>query len=148
MRQAIKGVVAAVLVTGALSTASAAVRGDGYYYEPRSFYVMPPLYAYTSVFGPQPIIVYEPVVTYPAPVAGYYAPIARRAAYPAPAATAVPVPAPASVAAPAPGRIRERQISTPFGTRYKYKVDYPGGPDYKYRYKQGFGRVRFSEKWD
>src|SRR5262245_5260483 len=147
MRRAFERVVAAALAVGALLATSAAVRADGYYYEPRSFYVMPPLYAYTSVFGPQPIIVYEPVVTYPAPVAGYYAPIATRTAYPAPAATVAPAPG-ASVAAPPPVRIRERQISTPFRTRYKYKADYPGGLDYKYRYKQDFGRIRFSEKWD
>lgn len=147
MRRAFERVLAAALAAGALLATSAAVRADGYYYQPRSLYVMPPLYAYTSVFGPQPIIVYEPVVTYPAPVAGYYAPLAARAAYPAPAAATVPAPA-ASIAAPAPARIRERQISTPFRTRYRYKADYPGGLDYKYRYKQDFGRVRFSEKWD
>ena len=66
----------------------------------------------------------------------------------APAAPA-PLVAPGSVVAPAPfSRVRERQVSTPYRTRYQYNVDYPGGPDYRYRYRQNGGRVRFSERWD
>lgn len=142
MRRTIQRAVAAAVGAGALLAAAAGAKADGYYYQPRSLYVMPPLYSYVSVFGPQPIIVYEPVVTYPAPVAGYYAPLSTQSAAPA----AAVAPAPAGVAAPA--RVRERQVSTPFHSRYRYKVDYPGGLEYKYRYKRDFGRVRFTEKWD
>src|SRR5207247_8940654 len=89
----ITAVVSLALVLGAANT-----QAGGYKYVARSFYVTPPMYSAVSVFTPQPIVVYEPVVTYPAPVAGYYAPVYTPAA---------PVPAPAA-------RVRERQISIPY----------------------------------
>jgi len=145
-------------VTGVLAAGTASVRADGYYYQPRSFYVTPPIYANLPVFGSPPIVVYEPVVTYPAPVAGYFTPIGATvsapavapvpaAAMPAPAVVNPPVIAPSPIAYPA-ARVRERQVSTPFRTRYDYKVDYPGGMDYRYRYRRVGGIVRFSERWD
>jgi hypothetical protein len=67
---------------------------------------------------------------------------------PAPAAVVTPpLLAPATPSYPA-ARVRERQISTPFRARYDYKVDYPGGLDYRYRYRRIGGVVRFSERWD
>ena len=143
-------VVASMLVVGA-----EAARAGGYYYQARSFYVTPPIYANLPVFESPPIVVYEPVITYPAPVAGYFTPIGTTVVTPAPAVAPAPaavMPAPAAVV-PAPGaypaaRVRERQISTPFRTRYDYKVDYPGGLDYRYRYRRVGGVVRFSERWD
>ena len=137
-----------VAVAGVLNGGSASARAGGYYYQPRSFYMTPPIYANLSVFGQPPIVVYEPVVTYPAPIAGYYTTISTAVVAPAPVVAPVPaaVVAPASVAAP-PVRVRERQISTPFRTRYQYKVNYPGGLEYKYRYKRDGGLVRFSERW-
>ncbi len=135
--------VPALLAFGSALPPSSA-RAEKVYYQPRSFYMMPPMYANISVFGPQPIIVYEPVVTYPAPIAGYYGTIAPQAA-----PLVAPSPAPAAAVAPIPAaRVRERQISTPFHTRYKYQANYPGGLEYKYRYQRDFGRVRFSEKLD
>ena len=142
-------VIASVLVVGAEGA-----RAGGYYYQARSFYVTPPIYANLPVFASPPIVVYEPVVTYPAPVAGYFTPIGTTVVTPAPAVAPAPaavMPSPAAVV-PSPvaypaGRDRERQISTPFRTRYDYKVDNPGGLDYRYRYRRVGGVVRFSERW-
>jgi hypothetical protein len=142
-------------VTSVLVIGTEGARAGGYYYQASSFYVTPPIYANLPVFTSPPIVVYEPVVTYPAPVAGYFAPIGTTLVTPAPAVAPVPatvMPAPAAVV-PSPvaypaGRVRERQISTPFRTRYDYKVDYPGGLDYRYRYRRVGGVVRFSERWD
>jgi hypothetical protein len=136
-------VAASVLVVGA-----EAARAGGYYYQPRSFYVTPPIYANLPVFTSPPIVVYEPVVTYPAPVAGYFTPIGTTVVTPAPAVAPAPAAVMPSPAAYPAGRVRERQISTPFRTRYDYKVDYPGGLDYRYRYRRVGGVVRFSERWD
>src|SRR5262245_23572899 len=149
MRHVTAKLSAVVILAGVLVPGAASARGDGYYYQPRSFYVTPPLYDNLSVFNAPPIVVYEPVVTYPAPVAGYYVPISTTVVAPAP----MVAPAPAGVVGPAPvaypaGRVRERQFSTPFRTRYQYKVNYPGGLEYKYRYKRDGGLVRFSERWD
>jgi hypothetical protein len=145
-------------VTAAMVFGSHRAEAGGYFYRARSLYVMPPSYAYLSVIGQPPIVVYEPVVTYPAPVAGYYEPVA------APVAAPVMAPAPAPVvgytagyAAPAPvaayaarvgvGRVRERQVSTPFTNRYRYHVDNPYGPNYTYRTRETPGTVRFTERW-
>lgn len=139
----------ALVACGAALLPSSA-KAEKVYYQPRSFYMLPPMYSNISVFGPQPIIVYEPVVTYPAPIAGYYGTIPSPSApvtAPAPVAPA-PIAPGAAVAPVPPVRVRERQISTPFHTRYKYQSNYPGGLEYKYRYKRDFGRVRFSEKLD
>lgn len=143
MRRMTVCAMAMVVVGGVLNGGVASAQTGGYYYQPRSFYMTPPIYGNLSVFGQPPIVVYEPVVTYPAPVAGYYTPISKPVVAPAP----VIAPAPAAVAVP-PVRVRERQISTPFRTRYQYKVNYPGGLEYKYRYKRDGGLVRFSERWD
>ena len=156
MRRTTAKSTALAVVTGVLMAGAASARAGGYYYEPRSFYVTPPIYANLPVFGSPPIVVYEPVVTYPAPVAGYFTPIGTTVPVPAvPAPTAMPAPAavgnPPLVAPPVAypaGRVRERQVSTPFRTRYDYKVDYPGGMDYRYRYRRVGGIVRFSERWD
>lgn len=155
----------AAMTFGSISAQAARPISGGYYYQARSFYMTPPIYANMSVFGQPPIVVYEPVMTYPAPVAGYYfpisapAPLAAPVRPPAPAPAPAfspglplgPAPAPASMGAPAPApqaRVRERQLSTPFHTRYRYNVEYPGGPEYKYRYQRDGERVRFSERWD
>jgi len=142
-------------------------QAGGYFYRARSLYVMPPSYAYLPVIGQPPIVVYEPVVTYPAPVAGYYEPVAAPVTAPAPATVVTPVvgytagyaaPAPvAAYAAPAyaapvvgpvgVGRVRERQISTPFINRYRYHVDNPYGQNYNYRVRETPGTVRFTERW-
>ncbi len=149
MRRMTLHAMALVVVGGVLNCGVASAQTGGYYYQPRSFYMTPPIYANLSVFGQPPIVVYEPVVTYPAPVAGYYTPISTSVVAPAPAIAPAPAAAvaPAAVAAP-PARVRERQISTPFRTRYQYKINYPGGPEYKYRYRRDGGLVRFSERWD
>jgi hypothetical protein len=160
----------AVLFT-ALAFGPQTAEAGGYYYRARSLYVMPPTYAYLPVFGQPPIVVYEPVVTYPAPVAGYYGPVATPVAAPvAPAPAVAPVVGYSSVGysagyAPAPmaaspvvprvaappvgaGRVAERQVSTPFHNRYRYHVDNPYGPDYTYRVRQNaVGTVRFTERW-
>ena len=148
MRRTSLSVTSLLILAGVLNGGAASAQTGGYYYQPRSFYMTPPIYTNLSVFGQPPIVVYEPVVTYPAPVAGYYTPISTTVVAPAP----IVAPAPATVVAPAPavvppGRVRERQISTPFHTRYQYKVNYPGGLEYKYRYKRDGGLVRFSERW-
>ena len=153
----------AAMTFGSISAQAARPISGGYYYQARSFYMTPPIYANMSVFGQPPIVVYEPVMTYPAPVAGYYFPISAPAPLAAPVRPPAPAPAfspglplgpapaPASMGAPAPApqaRVRERQLSTPFHTRYRYNVEYPGGPEYKYRYQRDGERVRFSERWD
>jgi hypothetical protein len=121
------------LFAGALCCAASNASAGGYYYRPRSFYVTPPIYANLSVFGQAPIVFYEPVITAPAPLAGYYAPLSEPV-------TEVPVALPAA-------SIRERQVSTPYWTRHHYDVVYPDGPGYQYRYRRNPGRVRFSEQW-
>jgi len=129
-------------ITAAASMFGAAIaQAGGYYYRPRSFYVTPPIYANLPVFGQPPIVYYEPVITAPAPVAGYYAPLSAPAAAVVPATVGAPVTAPAAVA-------RERQVSTPHRTRHKYDAVYPDGTEQKYRYRQNGGKVRFSERWD
>lgn len=131
-RSIVKMAVITAVLSGAMVLGAASTQAGGYKYVARSFYVTPPMYAGVSVFTPQPIVVYEPVVTYPAPVAGYYAPLSTPAVASAPAA-----------------RVRERQVSSPFRTKYRYNVEYPGGLEYKYQYKVGpWGNVRFKEKWD
>ncbi|HLJ10102.1 MAG TPA: hypothetical protein VKU82_02880 [Planctomycetaceae bacterium] len=140
---------------------TAQAQSDGYYYQARSLYVTPPIYANLSVFGQPPIVVYEPVITYPAPVAGYFTPISNPAPVAAPQAlvggppamtpAAVPSQAlsPPQAVGPGPAmRVRERQFSGPFRTRYEYTARYPGGLEYKYRYKRVGNQVRFKEKWD
>ena len=157
MRRTKAKLTALAVLTGVLVVGAESARAGGYYYQARSFYVTPPIYANLPVFASPPIVVYEPVVTYPAPVAGYFTPIGTTVVTPAPAPAAV-MPAPAAVVTPPlvgpsafaypAARVRERQISTPFRTRYDYKVDYPGGLDYRYRYRRIGGVVRFSERWD
>ncbi len=152
--------------SGVFVSGSQTADAGGYFYRARSLYVTPPTYAYLPVFGQPPIVVYEPVPAYPAPVAGYYSPI------PAPVAAPVvtPAPVPASVvtpvvgysagyaspvaAVPAPvavgvgvGRVRERQITTPYYNGYRYHVHNPYGPDYTYRVRETPGSVRFMERW-
>src|SRR5262245_55604000 len=158
MRRTIAKWTALVVATSVLVVWAEGARAGGYYYQARSFYVTPPIYANLSVFGSPPIVVYEPVITYPAPVAGYFTPIGTTVPAPAVSAPAAVMPAPAAVVnpplvAPSPvaypaARVRERQVSTPFRTRYDYKVEYPGGLDYRYRYRRVGGIVRFSERWD
>lgn len=153
------------VVCGVVVTTSQTAEATGYYYRARSLYVTPPVYSYLPVFGQPPIVVYEPVPTYPAPVAGYYGPTAALvpvaapgpatpAAYYEPAPAVVPAAAvvPAPIVAPAPvvapvGRVRERQVVTPFHSRYRYHVENPRGPDYNYRVRQNGGVVRFTERW-
>ena len=148
----------AVLAFG-LSVEAAHAQSEGYYYQARSLHVTPPIYANLSVFGQPPIVVYEPVITYPAPVAGYYTPISNQAPVAAPQSLvgAPPAMAPAAVssqaltppqAAGSGPAVRVRQFSGPFRTRYEYTARYPGGLEYKYRYKRVGNRVRFTEKWD
>jgi len=126
------------LVAGVLVACGQTARADGYYYQPRSFYVMPPAYGYQPVFAPQPIVVYEPVAIRPAPVAGYVYPVA------APAVVAAPVVAPV---VGVPARVTERQVVTPHQARYRYHVHTPYGPDYTYRVRDNGYNVRFSERW-
>lgn len=152
------------VLSGALTVGSQTAEAGGYYYRARSFYVTPPVYAYQPVFGQPPIVVYEAVPTYPAPVAGYYGPVATPVAAPVVAPAPVVTPAvgystgyaaPAPVAAYPPpiavgvgvGRVRERQVSTPFHNRYRYHVHNPYGPDYTYRVRETPGSVRFTERW-
>jgi len=125
------------LVAGALLACGQMARADGYYYQPRSFYVMPPVYNYQPVFAPQPIVYYEPVVVRPAPVAGFVYPVAA----PVVAAPAVPI------AVGVPGRVTERQVVTPHQARYRYHVHSPYAPDYTYRVRDNGYNVRFSERW-
>ena len=149
------------VVSGALVFGPQTIQAGGYYYRTRSLYITPPSYAYLPVFGQPPIVVYEPVVTYPAPVAGYYTPVAA----PSPAVTPVvgyapgapsvgstagygpPAPVTAYSAPIGPARVRERQVTTPFYTRYRYHVENPYGPDYTYRVRENLGSVRFTERW-
>src|SRR5947207_3217884 len=77
------------VLSGALVLGTQTAEAGGYYYRARSFYVAPPLYANLPVFGPPPVVVYEPVVTYPAPVAGYYGPVAAPVVAPGPVVTPV-----------------------------------------------------------
>jgi hypothetical protein len=139
------------LFAGALCAGSQDAHAGGYYYQPRSLYVMPPMYAYQPVFAPQPIVVYEPVVTYPAPVAGYVVPTAAVTYRPAVAPVVAPVVTQvAPVAAPVavgPGRVVEQQVVTPAASRYRYHVHNAYGPDYTYRVRDNGYRVRFSERW-
>jgi hypothetical protein len=135
------------LFAGGLMAGSGSAQAGGYYYRARSFYVTPPIYANLPIFGQPPIVVYEPVVTYPAPVAGYYTPISTPVIEQTAVVAPAPIVAPAPVAVPT-GRVRERQLSTPLRTRYDYKVDYPNGVEYRYRYRRLGGVVRFSERWD
>ncbi len=67
--------IALAILTGSLIFGTATTQADGYYYQPRSFYVTPPIYANLPVFGGAPIVYYEPVITAPAPMAGYTAPL-------------------------------------------------------------------------
>jgi hypothetical protein len=99
---------------------AANVEAGGYYYRARSLYVTPPIYANLPVFGQPPIVVYEPVVTYPAPVAGYYGPVA------APVAVQRQAVVPAAAVVPAPV--------------------YVGGP-YTRTVVRRNGVVRFAEHW-
>jgi hypothetical protein len=69
--------IALAVLTGSVVFGSADARAGGYYYQPRSFYVTPPIYANLPVFGGAPIVYYEPVIVAPAPIAGYYAPVGR-----------------------------------------------------------------------
>ena len=160
MRTMIATLTSLATISGALAFGSNAAQAGGYYYRARSLYVTPPVYAYLPVFGQPPIVVYEPVATYPAPVAGYYGPVAAPAPVPAPAVAPVApvVGYSAGYAAPAPvaaysapvgvGRVRERQLTTPFHSRYRYHVDNPYGPDYTYRVRENaVGTVRFTERW-
>ena len=153
------------VVSGALVFGSQTAEAGGYYYRARSLYIAPPSYAYLPVIGQPPIVVYEPVVTYPAPVAGNYGPIAAPLARPAPAvapavgftggyaagyASPAPMAGYGAAAYAAPGgaaRVHERQVSTGFHTRYRYHVENPYGPDYTYRVRQNAGTVRFTERW-
>jgi hypothetical protein len=84
------------VLAGAMLFGAANVEAGGYFYRARSLYVTPPIYANLPVFGQPPIVVYEPVVTYPAPVAGYYGPVAAPVAVQTqavvPAAAVVPPP--------------------------------------------------------
>ena len=101
-------------------------RADGYYYAPKSFYVVPPLvYDYYPLFRAAPIVVYEPVRVAPPPIAGYY--------YRLPAQ---------------PIRVRESGNASPSRSRYRYEERYPNGVEYKYRYKRDGGYIRFTEKWE
>ena len=136
MRTTIATLSSLAALSAALVFGSQTVEAGGYYYRARSLYIAPPSYAYLPVIGQPPLVVYEPVVTYPAPVAGYYGP------------TAAPVMAPAYAAPVGAARVRERQASTPFHTRYRYHVENPYGPDYTYRVRQNAGgAVRFTERW-
>ena len=128
-----------VVFSGCLMVVAADARAGGYYYRPRSFYVTPPIYANLPVFGQPPIVYYEPVITVPAPVAGYYVPLSE----PVPAAA----PVSGAIDAGRAARVRERQISTPLRTRHQYDVVYPNGSEYQYRYRRTGGRVRFTEQW-
>ena len=124
----------------AFGFASSTAEAGGYYYRARSLYITPPSYAYLPVIGQPPIVVYEPVPTYPAPVAGYYGPVAAPA-YASPAVG--PRVGPVGV-----GRVRERQVSTPLYNGYRYHVHNPYSPDYAYRVRENaFGTVRFTERW-
>jgi hypothetical protein len=167
MRTTIASLSSLAALSGALLFGSQPAQAGGYFYRARSFYVAPPSYAYLPVIGQPPIVVYEPVVTYPAPVAGYYAPIAAPVVAPVPAPMVTPVVGyTAAYAAPAPvaayaqpayaapvvgpvgaGRVRERQITTPLTNRYRYHVDNLYGPDYTYRVRETPGAVRFTERW-
>ena len=142
------------ILSGALVFGPQTAEAGGYYYRARSLYVAPPSYAYLPVIGQPPIVVYEPVATYPAPVAGYYGPIAAPGGAPAvgyaggyAAGYASPAPVAAYAAPGGAVRVRERQVSTPFQTRYRYHVENPYGPDYTYRVRQHAGTVRFTERW-
>ena len=112
--------------------ADKAEAADGYYYEARSYYVVPPVTYPQPILARPPIFVYDPwaappppvyVAPPPPPVAGYFRPL------------------------PAP-RARETWNYSPWRDRYRYKVDVPGGPDYEFRYKRDGGRIRYREKWD
>jgi hypothetical protein len=174
MRTAITTFSFLTVLSGVLTFGSQTADAGGYYYRARSLYITPPSYAYLPVIGQPPIVVYEAVPTYPAPVAGYYTPIAAPVMAPAPVIAPAPfiAPAPAAVvapvvgyttgyAAPAPvaaypapaavgvgvGRVRERQVSTPFRNGYRYHVHNAYGPDYTYRVRETPGTVRFTERW-
>ncbi len=147
MRRMKMKLTALALLAGGLLVSAGNAHAGGYYYRARSFYVTPPIYANLPVFGQPPIVVYEAVVTYPAPVAGYYTPLSSPVIQQTAAVAPAPVVAPVPVAVPA-GRVRERQLSTPLRSRYDYKVDYPNGVEYRYRYRRVGGIVRFSERWD
>lgn len=140
MRRMTAKLIAVTALAGVLIYGAANARAGGYYYRARSFYVTPPIYANLPVFGQSPIVYFEPVVTAPAPVAGYYAPISDPVTVAAPATDAAPFAVPAS-------GIRERQVSTPHRTRYQYDAVYPDGTEYQYRYKRNGGHVRFTEHW-
>jgi hypothetical protein len=108
------------MLAGVMLFGTANAEAGGYFYRARSFYVTPPIYANLPVFGQPPIVVYEPVVTYPAPVAGYYGPVAA----PVVVQTQAVVPAAAVVPAPI----------------------YVGGP-YTRTVVRRNGVVRFAERW-
>jgi hypothetical protein len=108
------------LLAGVMLFGTANAEAGGYFYRARSFYVTPPIYANLPVFGQPPIVVYEPVVTYPAPVAGYYGPVA------APVAMQTQAVVPAGAVVPAPV--------------------YVGGP-YTRTVVRRNGVVRFAERW-
>jgi hypothetical protein len=144
MRRLISKWIVPAIVVGGLVACGQSARADGYYYEARSLYVMPPMYAYQPIFAPQPIVVYEPVAVRPAPVAGYVVPIAAPA--PRIAMPVVAAPAPA-ISVGVPARVIERQVVTPYQSRTRYHVYSPYGPDYTYRVRDNGYSVRFSERW-
>ncbi len=76
MRTTIVTLSSLAILSGTLVFGTQTAQAGGYYYRARSLYITPPSYAYLPVIGQPPIVVYEPVVTYPAPVAGYYGPVA------------------------------------------------------------------------
>jgi hypothetical protein len=119
-------------LAGAMLFATTNAEAAGYVYRARSFYMTPPIYANLPVFGQPPIVVYEPVVTYPAPVAGYYSPMAAPVAAQTvvPAAAVVPAPAIAPAPAVVPG-------SVVVGRPYPYARTVV----------RRNGVVRFAERW-
>jgi hypothetical protein len=108
------------VLAGAVLFGAESVDAGGYFYRARSLYVTPPIYANLPVFGQPPIVVYEPVVTYPAPVAGYYGPLA------APVAVQTQAVVPAAAVVPAPV--------------------YVGGP-YTRTVVRRNGVVRYADRW-
>ncbi|MBS0262368.1 MAG: hypothetical protein JSS02_10495 [Planctomycetes bacterium] len=140
MFQSVSKWISTALVVGAFLAGGQVLRADGYYYQPRSLYVMPPVYAYQPVFAPPPIVYYEPVAVRPAPVAGYVVPVAAPVV---PVVAARPVAVPVSV----PARVTERQVVTPHQSRYRYHVHSPYAPDYTYRVRDNGTTVRFNERW-
>ena len=86
MRHHIRSIVfAGATVTSALYMTQPDARAQGYIYQPRSYYVMPPGYGYGPLFARPPIMMYEPGPLPPLPSVGtFYELPPRNAPRPAP----------------------------------------------------------------